>query len=64
MARERERAGRVDALERERRRARSDLRSLRLVRELPDEEAEQTGHRRQRDDLAAQLQRAHQDATI
>ncbi len=37
---------------------------LRLVRQLPDEEPEQPGHRRQRDDLAGELQRAHQEETM
>ena len=47
--RERQRAGAVEPVQRERRRQRADARRVLLVRELPDEQREQPGDARERD---------------
>src|SRR6476661_4146696 len=56
--------GRVDPLQRERRCRPTDLRRLRLMREAPDQQAQQSGDRRECDDLAGELHRPHQPATM
>src|SRR4051812_46485500 len=62
--RERGGRGRVARLGRDRGRGPADLRRLRLVREAPDQQAQQTGDRRESDDLTGELHRPHQAATM